>query len=133
VIVLDTSIMVPAFIDMPDSAGARKVMAPKGRWALPPLWRFEFTSAVVTLVRAGKIDQTDAHRAMDDARVAVIDREVPVDQGQVMRLAIRLNISAYDAQYIGLAEEFDAVCVTADKDLRAKAPTRTILLDEYLQ
>jgi predicted nucleic acid-binding protein len=133
VIVVDTSILIPAFVDAPSSARARRVIDPRARWVLPPMWRFEFTSAMATLIRAGEIDPVTAYGAMDDARTAVVSREVPVDQGQVIRVSIRHKISAYDAQYIALADEYGVVCVTSDKDLLKKAPDQTISLDAYLK
>jgi predicted nucleic acid-binding protein len=88
---------------------------------------------MVTLIRAGKIDNRTAHSAFAEAQTAVINREIPVDQGQVMRLAIRFEISAYDAQYVALAEEYGVVCVTSDVALCERVPTRAMLLEEYFQ
>ena len=131
--VIDTSILIPAFVDAPISASARRVVDPKAKWILPPLWRFEFTSAMVTLVRAGEIDSATAFGMMDDARTSVVNREVPVDQNQVLRTAVRYKISAYDAQYISLAEEYGTVCVTADEELLKKVPDHTISLARLLK
>jgi predicted nucleic acid-binding protein len=130
-IVVDTSVLVPAFVESADSPAARHAVAADAVWILPPLWKFEFTNAIVQLLRNATISDRAAQHALVEARIAVSDREVPVDQLQALRLAIDLNLSGYDAQYVALAQAYGVRCVTADRQLARRASPSAILLAEY--
>lgn len=132
-IVVDNSILVPAFVNSADSEAARRVVAVDARWILPPLWQFEFTNAMVTLVSAKVLDAHAAQQALIEARVAIASREVPVAQSAVLQLASSLKLSGYDAQYIVLAREYGTRCVTADRQLAKRAPHYAILLKDFIQ
>jgi predicted nucleic acid-binding protein len=133
VIVVDANIVVGSVVDSDVSSKARRVASRDRAWILPPLWLYETTSSITTLVRAGALTAELARTALADARQLASDREVPVDQVDVLRVAIRFGISAYDAQYIALAEQYGVRCVTNDRELARRAPMLAVLMSEYLE
>ena len=130
-IVIDNSVLVPAIITSANSAQARKAAARDAQWILPPLWKFEFTNVMATLLRSRVIDEVAARSALADAQTLVSQREVAVDQVHALRLAVGLSISGYDAQYLALADAYGVRCVTEDQELVRQSGGLAVLLDEF--
>ena len=59
------------------------------------------------------------------------DAEEEPDPIAVLRLAVRAGISAYDAQFVALAEMLDTLLVTGDRKLAKRCPRRVILMSDY--
>jgi predicted nucleic acid-binding protein len=102
-------------------------------WVAPPLWRCELTSAVTTMVRAGALTDELARRAIVRGDELMQGNERSIDQLSAYDAAVRYNISAYDAQYIALAEKCKLKCVTSDGPLLKKVPGLTVALDQWHQ
>ena len=127
-IVVDANVITYLVVE---SEHTRQAMALAERdriWISVPLWRFEVTSALVTLVRARAIDEGLAARALLRAVALMAPNERSVDLLAGMRAALRYEISAYDAQYVALAESHGVALVTADRALARKTPFVSVLL-----
>jgi predicted nucleic acid-binding protein len=90
-------------------------------WIVPHLWRYEVTNVLTTLARNKVIQPELAEAAILDAVLLASPAEAPIDQVTALRTALRLGISAYDAQYITLAQSRGVRCVTGDDRLVRKA------------
>lgn len=55
------------------------------------------------------------------------------DASQVLRITEQWTISAYDAQFIALAEHMDVACVTEDKELLRKCPNIAICMENFVE
>jgi predicted nucleic acid-binding protein len=130
VIVADASLLFPFAYQSPNSAWAEAVHARDPHWRFPPLWREEFSSALLKHTRAGLCSAAVA----DQALAAALDLFAPFEQRPdprlALRLAIELGLSAYDAQYAALAHQLGTVVVTADKALVKKAKGLAVGLEE---
>lgn len=88
----------------------------------------ETANALSLYVRAGRLTPLQSARAL--AEVLRLDiRLEPLRSlvGAALEQALRLGISVYDAFYLALAEQAEAVLVTADRRLAALA-TRSELV-----
>ena len=94
---------------------------------------FEFTSALVKMVRGRLLDEGGASAALAAAETDMAGREIDVSQDRAMRVALTYGVAAYDAQYLALAEILGARCVTADASLARKAPALSILMEDYVK
>lgn len=131
-IVVDTNILVYAIVQLPQTALAQQVAAMDPDWVVPPLWRFEFTSAVTTLVRGSALATTQAEAAINAAEQLTAGREMRVDQTAAFRAAIAFNLSAYDAQYVALAQQLKTRCVTADARMLRNAPGVAVSIADFV-
>jgi predicted nucleic acid-binding protein len=124
-IVADVNLLVYQAVQTPQTRLAERWADHDPHWFVPELWRFEFTNAITTLARNGRLDHDTAASVISNAIEAFSPRELPVDQVAVYRTAVRYRISSYDANYIVLAETLGTYCVTADRQMLERVPRLT--------
>lgn len=131
-IVVDANILVSCVTETTHSPLARRVAAKDPKWILPALWQYEVTSAITVFIRSRVLRMEQGIAAMEECRSLVAGREAAVDQIQACRLAVDLGISAYDAQYVALAQSYGVHCVSADQPLARKTPGLVIHLADFV-
>ncbi len=131
-IVSDTNLISYLLIQGIHTPKAEAVYARDSVWMLPPLWRSEFLNVLTTSVSAGLLNEQKALAAWTRAVRVVSEREIEPDPTAVLRIAIRSRISAYDAQFVALAQMLAAPLVTADRDLAKRCPDHVMIIDHFL-
>ena len=121
-IVADVNLIVYLLTDTPQREQAVALYQEDSDWRLPPLWRHELLNVLATLTRQTVITGEQAVTLWHNALGLFAGREQDPDMDRSLRLAIEHRISAYDAQYVALAEALECLLVTADKRLRRKFP-----------
>jgi predicted nucleic acid-binding protein len=124
VIVIDTNVLAYALLEGPRLEAARRVLRDDPDWRIPELWRHEFLNILVNYVRAG-MDLDKAVSTWIQANEIARDSVLPVDLRKALRIAVRYQLSGYDAQFIALAQTLGVSCVTADRKLAARVPHMT--------
>ncbi|CAN5689479.1 type II toxin-antitoxin system VapC family toxin [soil metagenome] len=122
-IVADVNTVAYLLINGDKTALAQQIFQKDNNWCTPPLWRHEFLNVLATLVRRGSGEFADMEQIWHTALHLFSGQERAVDPISVLRLAYQSGASAYDAQYIALAQEFGVPCVTEDSTLANKFPT----------
>ncbi|HTB33331.1 MAG TPA: type II toxin-antitoxin system VapC family toxin [bacterium] len=130
-IVADASVIFPFVFEMETSGLARQLHAQDSNWRYPPLWRQEFSSALLKYVRAGRCEPGLANQTFEKALRFFGGHEAEVDDRLALGLALDLGLSAYDAQYVALGQQLGAVLVTADKALARRCGGRAVMVDEF--
>jgi predicted nucleic acid-binding protein len=133
VIVADANLIIYRYLRGPLSPTADAVVRRDGDWRTASLWRSEFTSAAVKMIRGRVISEADALAAMHWAAGEMIEREVDVPQERALRIALLYGVSGYDAQYAALADILGVRCVTADAALARKAPLFAVSVAEFVK
>jgi predicted nucleic acid-binding protein len=123
-IVIDCSAMVELLAAKTHTgdAVARRVTSAQTLYA-PYVLDGEVVSALLGLMRGQKISEQEADAALSSYRA------FPVERQDVLPLWPRLkslhaNLSAYDAQYVALAEALDVPLVTADARVKRSGVAR---------
>ncbi len=103
-------------------AVARRVTTVQTLYA-PYVLDGEVISALLGLIRGQKISEQEADTALSNYRA------FPVEQQDVVPLWPRLkilhaNLSAYDAQYVALAEALNVSLITADARIKRSGAAR---------
>lgn len=129
-IVVDTNLVAFLLIRSEHTERARRVWAIDRDWILPPLWRHELLSVLSFAIRAGT--PLDSARSVWHLAIETMaPREHPVNMLRALELSRDLEISAYDAQFLALAEDLDLRLVTADRRLRRAAGNRAMGMREF--
>jgi predicted nucleic acid-binding protein len=124
-VVPDASVILKWVLDAEDEPGHAAASHLLERWqrrelslAVPPLWLYEVGN-VLCLKRPA--DAGEALAALGDLGL----REVPSSGEMVQRtvaLALKHGITFYDASYLAVAEDREAVLVTADSKFYRRLP-----------
>ena len=99
----------------------------------PYLWRSEFRNVLTTYVRAKRLAANDAQTIYLGAEDMVRGREYAVTGRTALDLAFASNMSAYDCEYVALADEFNCKLVSSDRKLVKAFSKRAILLSDFVR
>ena len=116
-IVVDVNVLAYLYLPGPQTAAAESLLLRDTDWSVPRLWRSEFRNILATYMRQGllSLEQAiDIHKSAEDL-LAV--NEYEVSTLQVLRLSKDSGCSAYDCEYVALAQYLNVSLVTADKQL----------------
>ncbi|PYN90211.1 MAG: VapC toxin family PIN domain ribonuclease [Candidatus Rokuibacteriota bacterium] len=131
-IVVDTNLLVYLYVHGQWTAQAEAVLVRDSTWTAPLLWRSEFRNTLAGLVRARAIDLDDAIRISHEAERRMGGAEFSVPSQQVLQLAVRSRCSAYDCEFVALAQDLRAPFVTADRQVLAAFPSTAVSPSEFV-
>ncbi len=113
-----------------DSADIEALLVRDAVWIVPPIWLPEMRNILAKSIRAGRIELEQAMHALTRVRKRVTTADRAISSRRVLELAIETRSSAYDCEYVALAEMLYLKLVTADRALAAKFPMIAVRLDE---
>jgi predicted nucleic acid-binding protein len=123
VIVADVDLIAHLLLGGPEQVLAEAVLERDSVWAAPLLWRSEFRNVLAAYMRQRDLSVGDAWRAHGLGDQLLAGQEFVVPGDRVLHLVASSTCSAYDCEYVALAEELDVPLVTADRQLlRAFGP-----------
>ena len=128
--VVDANVLLYLWVPGKYSERAIAVRRAFDHWYVPPLWRSEFANALAKLVRRGTVTFDQAAATMRTAEAALFDFEETVDHLEVLRLADASGCSAYDCEYVALADRLEMLLITEDKALLRQFPERAISMSD---
>jgi predicted nucleic acid-binding protein len=131
VIVADTNILVYLFAPSERTALAERALKRDQIWAAPRLWRSEYRNVLATYIRKGIITLDDGLLIMKKSLRFMQGLEYEVDSEIVLALAAMSKCSAYDCEFIALAEKLDVPLVTVDRQILAQFPERAVALEVF--
>jgi predicted nucleic acid-binding protein len=130
-IVVDTNIIGYLFLTSESSTLAERTLTKDSEWAAPLLWRSEFRNVLALYMRKKIIKLEQAQRIMDEARELLKGREYEVPSYEVLQLASESSCSAYDCEFIALANDLKTPLITVDKQLLKAFPSTAVSLKSY--
>jgi len=128
VIVVDTNVIAYLFVPGDRTSAVEALRRQDAEWAVPLLWRSEFRNVLATLIRLGHIELRSAQAIQAQAEQLLAPLEFAVDSETVLALAASSNCSAYDCEFVALADYLDVPLVTADRKLKTRFSRRVRLL-----
>lgn len=131
-IVVDTSIIGYLYLASPHSHQAEQVLLKDADWAAPLLWRSEFRNVLALYLRKHWLSLEASQQIMTEALSLMEDREYEVDSDQVLKLVTLSSCSAYDCEFVALAQELGVSCVTVDKQLLSDFPKVAVSLAAFV-
>jgi len=132
VIVVDTNIIAYSLIEGEHTTSARALWRGDPEWRLPVFWQYEFLNVLSTYTRRRGIELEQAERLWETARRWCEPMERQVNSVKALQLSTEQDISAYDSQFVALAQSLSAVVVSEDVRLQKRCPATVVSSSSYL-
>ncbi|HFC91945.1 MAG TPA: PIN domain-containing protein [Leucothrix mucor] len=131
-IVVDTNIIAYLYITGEKSLQAEQLLSFDPLWKAPLLWRSEFRNVLSLYLRKNILNFDEALMMIEQAERLLDDNEYKVSSTHVMQLVSSSTCSAYDCEFVALAQHLDTVLITADKKILREFQDTAKSLDSYL-
>lgn len=128
-IVVDVNVVAYLLIQGVHTDAAEAVLREDPEWAAPFLWRSEWRNVLAGYLRRRELDGAAALDRLRAGEALFHGREFLPDGARVLELVAGSRCSAYDCEYVALAESLDAPLVTSDRAVLRSFPGRTVPLE----
>ena len=130
-IVADTNLIAYLLIEGEFTDRAERVYQDDNSWAAPYLWRSEFRNILALYLRKEYLSIAEAKSKMQIAERIIAGKEFELLSVEILDLAMQSSLSAYDCEYVLLAQKLEIKLVTNDRKMRRSFPEITIDLASY--
>jgi predicted nucleic acid-binding protein len=130
-IVADTNLIVYLHITGDQSPSALRVLERDPYWISPPLWQSEFRNALAGFMRRG-MPLEQAQRIMAEALLLMSNRQVSPHPSRILNLVSTSECTAYDCEFVALADQLSIPLVTADQLLLKNFPKIAVSLNDFV-
>jgi predicted nucleic acid-binding protein len=127
-IVVDTNVLAYLYLPCEFTTAAEALLQRDPEWTASVLWRSEFRNILAGYLRRQIITFDQACRLQAEAESLLDGFEHDVDSRHVLDLVRTSDCSAYDCEFVALAETLNSCLVTMDKKLLRAFPQRVIPL-----
>lgn len=130
-IVTDTNLVTYLVLRNEQSELAAAVCEADPVWVAPVLWRSEFRNALSKYVLYGGMTLDAALLALRSAEEIMGGQEYHVSSERVLELVVQSKCSAYDCEFVALAQDLGVPLVTADRQLLKAFPKTAVSLEKF--
>jgi predicted nucleic acid-binding protein len=127
-IVVDSNVLVYLYLPTERTAQAEKLRELEPHWVAPRLWRSEMRNALSLYIRQRLITLEQALQIQAAAEHLLADAEFDVPSFEVLQLVSKSTCSAYDCEFVALAQRLGIKLVTVDKKVLREFPVTAIAL-----
>jgi predicted nucleic acid-binding protein len=130
-IVVDVNTIAYLWIPGEMTGFAEATLEIDSTWISCILWKSEFRNILAGYLRGGHMDSDTAQRCLEGAESQMSGREYIIPSSLVMQKVSDSNCSAYDCEYVALAEDQGIPLVTSDKQILKQFPKTAISLKTF--
>jgi predicted nucleic acid-binding protein len=131
-IVVDTNIIAYLYLPTEYTKKAEDLLVEEPTWAAPVLWRSEFRNILALYIRKGILTFDQAVQIQTEAESLMEENEFQVNSIDILKLIQNSSCSAYDCEFVALAEDLKIKLVTADKRIISEFPRIAISIQSAL-
>ncbi len=132
-ICVDTNIICYRYMASPLSAAADAAWAKDPDWIVPILWRSEFRNALAGSIRRRSLTAEEAIAIADLAEAMLNQKEFTISTSAVLQLVSRSHCSAYDCEFVALANAEGVRLLTVDRQILQEFPEVAISLQAFVR
>ena len=125
-IVVDSNVVAYLYLPGEHTAKAEALLEQDPDWAAPILWRSEFRNIRAGYLRRKTLTFDQACSLQFEAEDLLAGSEFEVDSKAVLELVHDSECSAYDCEFIALANKLQVKLVTMDGKLLRAFPKRCV-------
>jgi predicted nucleic acid-binding protein len=131
-IVVDTTTIAYLYLPAPGTPDVERLLELDSVWAAPRLWRSELRSVLTMYLRRHLLDFTTACQIQNKAETLMAGNEYDVDSLGVLAVAHESGCSAYDSEFVALAQSLGKKLITADKKLLRASPDNAMTVKDFI-
>jgi len=132
-IVVDNSVLVYFWLPSGFAELAEAAKEHDGAWAAPVLWRAEFRNVLAGYLRKKLLTEAEANAAYLNAQKDLGAQEFTVPTERIIKLVLASDCSAYDCEYVALAQDLDVPLVTTDRQVLREFPKIAVSLEKFVK
>ena len=132
-IVADTNVIAYLFIPGVHTKLAEDALRRDPDWATPLLWRSEFRNVLAGYLRHKLVTFDIALQIMEQAEGLLKKLEHSVSSFKVLELVNRSKCSAYDCEFVALAQDLNVPLITTGNQILNSFPEITVSLKSFTQ
>lgn len=125
-IVVDTNIICYLYLSSELSAWSEQIVQKDPHWIAPRLWQSEFRNVLVLYLRQNLLSFNKATIIIAKAEKRMLHRSFAISSELVMSLAVSSTCSAYDCEFVALAQDYEVPLVTFDRKLWREFPKTAV-------
>lgn len=129
-IVVDTNVIAALYLPSENTAFAETLLTQDADWAVPLLWRSEMRNTLTKYLRAGLMRLEQVYQIQREAEDLMAGNEYQANSLAVLKLADASQCSAYDCEFVALAQHLQVKLISQDKQILAQFPQDTIALKD---
>jgi len=133
VIVVDTNVICYRWMPSPHSNEADAAWRLDPEWIVPLLWRSEFRNVLAGALRHRFLAIEAALEIAEQAETQLSAHEFLVSSHAVLRLVASSRRSAYDCEFVALAQEQHVPLVTVDRQVIRQFPDVAMALEKFVR
>ncbi|MDZ7754858.1 type II toxin-antitoxin system VapC family toxin [Rhodohalobacter sp.] len=130
-IVVDTNVIASMWVPNDMDEWVYKVLKKDDDWVAPLLWRSEFRNVLSIYLRKDILEFSVVLQATEEAEQLMDTNEFDVNSTQVMSLVSDSSCSAYDCEFVALADDLNVPLVTFDKKILREFPSIAIHPEDF--
>ena len=125
-IVVDTNILAYLYLPTEHTRKVEALLANDPEWIAPTLWRSEFRNVLALYLRKSLLTFDQALAIQNEAEALLQDNEFIVNSHDVLQLVQNSECSAYDCEFVALAQNMNVQMITMDKKILKNFPETAI-------
>jgi predicted nucleic acid-binding protein len=127
-LVVDTNVLAYLWIPGVHTKHAEQLLQKDNHWVAPVLWKSEFRNILTGYIRSSLMDMRTAMQIFEKVENQMQGCEYSVSTFKVMSLVENSSCSAYDCEFVALAESLAVSLVTSDKQILKSFPNIAVSL-----
>ncbi len=131
-IVVDTNIIAYLYLTGDRSQQSEDLLACDSDWVAPLLWRSEFRNVLARYLRKDLLNIDDILLIIQQAERLLTGHEYEISSAHIMQLVKRSQCSAYDCEFVALAQYLGVPLITSDKRILREFPEIAQTAEYYL-
>ena len=98
----------------------------------PILWRSEFRNVLAGYLRRKTLTEAEANAAYLNVQKDLGANEYSVPTERVIKLVLASDCTAYDCEYVALAQDLGVPLVTTDKQILRAFPKTAVSMEKFV-